>query len=320
MSANNTHIVKQKLVIIGYSHARKIAAELQHNIGSAFSVSSFIKPGAVMKSILDTMKDNIKSLQKEDVIIIWGGSNDIGKNNSKDASKHLCDFIKSNQKVNIVVMNVPPRHDLPLSSCVNREVLRYNNQLRKRIKQYDYVKILETDFERKYFTKHGLHLNLSGKEYITLRLAAVIQNVFHTEQRSPISLHWIGNTEITYHQKINKDLSKDFNNVTDSGSSTIVGRNNHNQESEISKDTTVSNKQTATDVSDLLIKTLNKTSESESVSVSKMSNPQHVNNLMLNTHNKISDSKSDSKMSEPQHRLCNRTKNPSKRNGDFLWT
>ena len=77
--------MKQKLVIIGDSHARKIAAELQHNMGSTFSVSSFIKPGAGMESILDTMKDNIKSLQKEDVIIIWGGSNVIGKNNSKDA-------------------------------------------------------------------------------------------------------------------------------------------------------------------------------------------------------------------------------------------
>jgi hypothetical protein len=137
------------------------------------------------------------------------------------------------------------------------------------MKQYDNVRILDTHLERKYFTKHGLHPNLSGKEYITLRLAALIQIFFHTEKRSPISVHWIGNTEITYHQKINKDLSKDFNNVTDSQSSTIVGRKNHNQESDISKDTTISNKQTATDVNHFLTKTLNNTSESVSVSVSK---------------------------------------------------
>jgi 1-aminocyclopropane-1-carboxylate deaminase/D-cysteine desulfhydrase-like pyridoxal-dependent ACC family enzyme len=100
-------MVKQKLAIIGDSHARKSEAELQHNIGSTFTVSSFIKPGAGMRSIVHTMKEDIKTLKRDDVVIIWGGSNDIGKNNSKEALKHLCDFIKNNQEVNIVVMTVP---------------------------------------------------------------------------------------------------------------------------------------------------------------------------------------------------------------------
>jgi len=38
------------------------------------------------------------------------------------------------------------------------------------------VKILETNLEREYFTKRGLHLNLSGKECIALRLATVFNN------------------------------------------------------------------------------------------------------------------------------------------------
>ena len=158
-SANKVQMMKQKLVIKGDSHTRKSAAELQHNIGSTFTVSSFVKPGAGMGSIVGTTKEDIKTLKSDDVVILWGGSNDIGKNNSKEALKHLCNFIKNNQKVNIVVMTAPPRHDLLPSSCVNSEVISYNKQLRNRIKQYNNVKILETDLERKYFTKHGLHLN-----------------------------------------------------------------------------------------------------------------------------------------------------------------
>jgi hypothetical protein len=43
--------VKQKIVIVGDRHARNSAAELQHCLGSAFSVSSFVKPSEVMKVI-----------------------------------------------------------------------------------------------------------------------------------------------------------------------------------------------------------------------------------------------------------------------------
>jgi len=72
-SANNIQTVKQKIVIIEDSHARKSATELKHNIGLTFTVSSFIKPGAGMGSIVDTIKEDIKTLKKDDVVIIWGG-------------------------------------------------------------------------------------------------------------------------------------------------------------------------------------------------------------------------------------------------------
>ena len=265
-----------------------------------------------MGSILDTMKEDIKTLKRDDVVIIWGGSDDVNKNNSKEALKHLCDFIKNNQEVNNVVMTALPRHYLLPSSCVNSEVLSYIKQLRKRMKQYNNVKILETDLERKYFTKHGLHLNLPGKEYITLRLATIIKSFLHTEQMSPIYSHWKDDTAITEQNGMNRDSSVINNNdkstpqsqpphspqetsanggTTDSGSKIRDGRNDLNQESETSKETTGSNKQ------DIVTS---------------------VNNLTINIHSK--NSKSDSKRNKLQHRTSNRPKrNPSERNGDFLW-
>ena len=89
-SASKTERVNQKTIIIGDSHARNSAAELQHCLGSTFAVSSFVKPGAGMKAIVDTVKNNIMKLKSGDVMVIWGGSNDIGKNNSREALKHLC--------------------------------------------------------------------------------------------------------------------------------------------------------------------------------------------------------------------------------------
>ena len=79
-------------------------------------------------------------------------------------------------------MSAPPRYDLILPSCVNNEVVRFKRQLKKRMKMYNNVKIIETDLKRKYFTKHGLHLNLSGKEHIALKLTAVIKRFFQQEE------------------------------------------------------------------------------------------------------------------------------------------
>lgn len=94
-------------------------------------------------------------------------------------------------------MSAPPRHDLLPSSCVNSEVIRFNNQLRKRLSQFNSVKILETGIERKYFSKHGQHLNSSGKEYIAVRLDTVVKIFSHIKRMSPIPLPWEGDTVST---------------------------------------------------------------------------------------------------------------------------
>jgi hypothetical protein len=52
------------------------------------------------------------------------------------------------------------------------------------------VKILETDLDRKYFTKHGLQLNLSGKEQISPKLAAVIREFFNRSHLPSICMQW----------------------------------------------------------------------------------------------------------------------------------
>jgi hypothetical protein len=105
------------------------------------------------------VKEDIMKLKSDDVVVILGGSNDIGGGGTKEALKHLCNFVKNNQTVNIVVMTAPTRHDLFPLSCVNNEVIRFNRHLEKRMILYSNVKLLETNLGREYFTKHGLHLN-----------------------------------------------------------------------------------------------------------------------------------------------------------------
>jgi len=83
-------------------------------------------------------------------------------------------------------VTAPPRCDPLPSLCVNNEVHSFNRQLKKIMAPYNNVKISETDLERKYFTKHGLHLYSPGKECIVLRLAMMVKIFLNKERMSPI--------------------------------------------------------------------------------------------------------------------------------------
>jgi hypothetical protein len=151
----------RKIVMIGESHVRNCATKLQHNLGANYEVSSIIMPGAKMDATVNTARDAIKKLRSEDVV--WGGSNGMTKNNAKVAIKHVRNFVEEKKGVNIVIIKSSHRDDLIPSSCVNNDVLNFNKQVEKKMKIYNDVKMLETDFDRKYFAKHSQHMNLSVK-------------------------------------------------------------------------------------------------------------------------------------------------------------
>ena len=127
----NSSEAKHNVVITGNSHARGSASRLQHNLGKDYVVSSFVKPGAQIKVITATANEERKSLKSEDVLVIWGGSNNISKNNMREAISNVSELVKESKEANIMLISVPHRHDLIPESCVNKEVWKYNRLMRK---------------------------------------------------------------------------------------------------------------------------------------------------------------------------------------------
>jgi len=89
-------------------------------------------------------------------------------------------------ETNIVLINAPHRHDLIPDSCVNKEVAKFNRQLKKIVRLYPNVHLLEANLDRNYFTRHGMHPSRKGKELLSQQPAAVVENVFRKEQSVPI--------------------------------------------------------------------------------------------------------------------------------------
>jgi hypothetical protein len=91
---------------------------VKNNLDDNYSVCGLVKPVA-------------NTATKNDLIIFWGGSNDVCKNNSQEGLEHLVHFVQSNNHINIFLLCAPPRHDLPEWSGVNNEIKAFNRKLLK---------------------------------------------------------------------------------------------------------------------------------------------------------------------------------------------
>jgi hypothetical protein len=76
----------RRIHIIGDSHLKGIASKINQYLGTNFVVSSFIKPGAQVKQIIEAQELEFKSLGSKDLIVINGGSNDLANNHKEDKS------------------------------------------------------------------------------------------------------------------------------------------------------------------------------------------------------------------------------------------
>lgn len=113
---------KHKVLIIGDSHARGCTAEVSHNLNEHFDISGLVISGSKLESITNMAKKEIATLTKNDVIVVWGGTNDISKNESSNGLTSISNFVQSRGHTIIVILSAPQRHDLDTASCINNEV------------------------------------------------------------------------------------------------------------------------------------------------------------------------------------------------------
>jgi 2-hydroxy-3-keto-5-methylthiopentenyl-1-phosphate phosphatase len=95
--------VKYKILLIGDSHSRIRAHLLQDNLNSDFKVSSFVKPGARLNEVINTVREELKTLNS-DLVVVWGGVNDIRKNNTKEALNSVSKVVNENKELNVMLI------------------------------------------------------------------------------------------------------------------------------------------------------------------------------------------------------------------------
>jgi hypothetical protein len=126
------------------------------------------------------------------VVVVWGGSKDVGKNETKQGINRIQRFVETNKHTNIILMEVPHRHDLIWDSRVNKEVEKYNSRMRKYMKVHENVEVLNVNVDRDGFTTHGQHMNLRGKELMAKKIVEAIKRTLKVCNKELISMKWKG--------------------------------------------------------------------------------------------------------------------------------
>jgi hypothetical protein len=96
-------VKKKKIIIIGDSHTRSLVHELKNSLGMDFDVNGTVMPRARLENITNLSAEGISSLRKKDAVMIWGGTNDINKNEVNNGLKHLKNFVNNRQNTKLLL-------------------------------------------------------------------------------------------------------------------------------------------------------------------------------------------------------------------------
>ena len=151
---------------MGDSHIRGVAERMAIKLRSSVRTIGYVKPNAYLNNITSTMKSEIKNLSKNDVVLC-GGTLDVARNNTSIGLSFILQFVKNTEHTNVIFIDARHRFDLEGSSCVSKEVNAFDRKLNKIIKRYKHTSQLHLNMQREHFTRHGMHMNGSGKYRIS---------------------------------------------------------------------------------------------------------------------------------------------------------
>jgi hypothetical protein len=73
-------MTKKRILIVGDSHTKGLATELQHNLDKNYVVQGLVKTGADLEVILRSNMKECINITKKDVLIIWGDTEEVSRN------------------------------------------------------------------------------------------------------------------------------------------------------------------------------------------------------------------------------------------------
>lgn len=183
-------IKKPRLTVASDSQGRGLAASIAQQNNNNFAVFNSCQPGSPMQPIFEsiTSSQDFKMYSKADCVTVIAGTNDISnyrKSNVHTLIKNLTTYIEKQfsafEHTNLIMSTIPYRYDIREDSIENRLIKEINLAIRNLAYKNPHVTILDMYlFQRRYHTRHGLHINRSGKKRaarIILELAKTASSI-----------------------------------------------------------------------------------------------------------------------------------------------
>lgn len=160
---------KKRVVILADSHGRNVSKLVQERLGDDYSVTAIFKPGAPMREVLRGAETFSADA---DAVVVLGGTNDISSAGRLDLAAFLPVLRRLKRKV--IVSRLPRRFDSRPEDEATMEANRLLDNHRRDFKVRDFF----SNLNRSNYTKHGLHLNVSGKRILAANIANEVMSCF----------------------------------------------------------------------------------------------------------------------------------------------
>jgi hypothetical protein len=152
-------------MLIGDNLIKKCSENISNLLGDSYNVIGITKPNSNLEAITSPIDVNVDGYTKDD-LIPSGGTMDVARNETNNDLRYLTHFLKRTSSTNVIILDVLHRFDLVNSSCVNKETIVYNRKLQRRVKTSNCVQIQTMNRDRTCYTKHGMHMNSLGKNWM----------------------------------------------------------------------------------------------------------------------------------------------------------
>jgi hypothetical protein len=154
------------------SQGRDVQAKIESLSNNKIKAFGYVRPNASLIQVIDS-----SNIEPENPVIIMGGTNDYLDKNFhnifSDLENRLDDLSK---KRTVFITTIPRRYDRSCSANDDLELAWINNYIRHMVIRKQNVHLISLEgLERHHFTRHGLHLNNTGKT----KLAQLIINTLN---------------------------------------------------------------------------------------------------------------------------------------------
>jgi hypothetical protein len=117
---------RNKIMFYYDSYGRDIPFSLSKN-----NEDSEVRPSVKIRDVLKNCERDCSILGPQDHVVIMGGANHIAKKETKNCINTLKRTLSALTSTNVVVLNIPTRHDLITESIVNKVIRNANKDIYK---------------------------------------------------------------------------------------------------------------------------------------------------------------------------------------------
>jgi hypothetical protein len=176
---------RNKIILLSDSQGKHMFSHLS-KLDEDYNLFVSAKPGARLSTVIDNGIQQIKSLTKDDFLIILAGTNDIGHHEVGlfSVTQSLKRLLSLDIEATIIINEIPYRYDDP---TLNDEIFYINKMVYKMVHDFKgktkiVIGSVNSVLMRNHFTRHGLHYNKIGKRILAHMFSVFIKRRLQSQE------------------------------------------------------------------------------------------------------------------------------------------